>query len=100
MAAQPLGAPRPHAARLRKHYAKTVVPALTKRFSYKNPMQVPRLREGRREHGSGRGVANPKLIDSAVEDMRAITGLKPVVTRRASRSPPSSCARASPSVSR
>jgi large subunit ribosomal protein L5 len=67
--------------RLREHYAKTVTAALTKRFSYKNPMMVPRLSKVVVNMGLGAAVANPKLIDSAVEDMRSITGMKPVVTR-------------------
>jgi large subunit ribosomal protein L5 len=67
--------------RLRVHYHKTVAPALTKRFSYKNPMMVPRLQKVVINMGLGAAVGNPKIIDSAVEDMRAIVGQKPVVTR-------------------
>jgi len=67
--------------RLKDHYAKSVTAALTKKFSYKNPMQVPRLTKVVVNMGLGAAVANPKIIDSAVEDMRAITGMKPVVTR-------------------
>ena len=58
-----------------------VVPALTKQFSYKNPMQVPRLQKIVVNMGLGAAVANPKIIDTAVEELRAITGQKPVVTR-------------------
>jgi large subunit ribosomal protein L5 len=67
--------------RLRTHYQKSVVPALTKKFSYKNPMMVPRLEKVVINMGLGAAVGNPKIIDSAVEDMRSITGQKPVVTR-------------------
>lgn len=67
--------------RLRVHYDSKVVPALTKRFSYKNPMMVPRLQKVVVNMGLGAAVQNPKIIDSAVEDLRAITGQKPVVTR-------------------
>jgi len=81
-AAQP---PKPrdpnYVARLKTHYAKSAVPALTKRFSYKNPMMVPRLQKVVINMGLGAAVGNPKIIDSAVEDMRAISGQKPVVTR-------------------
>ncbi|HEY1959904.1 MAG TPA: 50S ribosomal protein L5 [Polyangiaceae bacterium] len=62
-------------------YAKEVIPALTKQFSYKNPMQVPRLEKIVINMGLGGAVANPKIIDAAVEEIRAITGQKPVVTR-------------------
>jgi large subunit ribosomal protein L5 len=67
--------------RLRTHYRGTVVPALTKRFSYRNPMMVPRLKKVVLNMGLGAAVQNPKIIDSAVEDMRAISGQKPIVTR-------------------
>jgi len=62
-------------------YTKEVVPALTKQFSYKNPMQVPRLEKIVVNMGLGGAVANPKIIDAAVEEIRAITGQKPIVTR-------------------
>jgi large subunit ribosomal protein L5 len=58
-----------------------VIPALTKQFSYKNPNQVPRLRKIVLNMGLGAAVTNPKIVDAAVEELRAITGQKPVVTR-------------------
>ncbi len=67
--------------RLRSQYAKDVVPKLMQRFGYKNPMQVPQLKKIVVNMGLGEAVANPKLIDSAVEEVTAITGQKPVVTR-------------------
>ncbi|WP_437732880.1 50S ribosomal protein L5 [Sorangium sp. So ce1335] len=67
--------------RLRTHYQKSVTAALSKRFGYKNPMMVPRLQKVVLNMGLGAAVQNPKIIDSAVEDMRAISGQKPVVTR-------------------
>jgi large subunit ribosomal protein L5 len=67
--------------RKRKLYAETVVAGLTKQFGYKNPMQVPRLQKITVNMGLGAAVGNPKIIDSGVEEMRAITGQKPVVTR-------------------
>jgi large subunit ribosomal protein L5 len=62
-------------------YAKEVVPALIKQFGFKNPNQVPRLEKIVVNMGLGAAVANPKIIDAAVEEIRAITGQKPVVTR-------------------
>ena len=44
-------------------------------------MQVPRLEKIVVNMGLGAAVANPKIIDAAVEEIRAITGQKPVVTR-------------------
>jgi len=69
------------APRFAEKYAKEVTPALTKQFSYTNPNQVPRLEKIVINMGLGAAVANPKIIDAAVEELRAITGQKPVVTR-------------------
>jgi len=65
----------------RKRYAEETVPALMKEFAYKNPMQVPRLNKIVVNMGLGEAVQNAKIIESAVEDLRTITGQKPVVTR-------------------
>ena len=67
--------------RLRTRYQKEVVPALMKRFGYKNPMQVPRVQKIIVNMGLGEAVGNPKLVDGAVSDLTAITGQKPIVTR-------------------
>lgn len=67
--------------RARKKYRETVVAALSKKFNYKNPMMVPRLQKVVINMGLGAAVGNPKIIDSAVEDLRAIAGQKPVITR-------------------
>jgi large subunit ribosomal protein L5 len=69
------------APRLREKYKQEVVAALTKQFKYKNPMQVPRLEKIVINMGLGAAVANPKIIDTAVEELKAISGQKPVVTR-------------------
>lgn len=67
--------------RLRERYNKEIVPALMKRFGYKNPMQVPRVQKVVVNMGLGEAVSNPKLIDGAVNDLTSITGQKPIVTR-------------------
>ena len=67
--------------RMRLHYDSKVVPNLTKKFAYKNPMMVPRLQKVVVNMGLGAAVQNPKIIDSAVDDLRALTGQKPVITR-------------------
>ena len=69
------------APRLQEKYLKDVVPALTKQFELKNPNQVPRLEKIVINMGLGAAVTNPKIVDAAVEELRAITGQKPVVTR-------------------
>jgi len=72
---------RTSAPRLKTFYEKEVVPKLVKEFAYKNPMQVPRIRKITINMGLGEAVANPKILDSAVEELRAISGQAPVVTR-------------------
>jgi large subunit ribosomal protein L5 len=67
--------------RLRERYRQEVVPALEKRFGYKNAMQVPRLEKIVVNVGLGEAVTTPKLIESAVAEVAAITGQKPIVTR-------------------
>jgi large subunit ribosomal protein L5 len=67
--------------RLKDLYTKEVAPRLMKEFQYRNPMQVPRLQKITVNMGLGEAVANPKILDSAVEELRAITGQAPVVTR-------------------
>ncbi len=67
--------------RFAEKYAKDVIPALTKQFGYKNPNQVPRLEKIVLNMGLGAAVTNPKIVDAAVEELKSITGQKPVVTR-------------------
>ncbi len=67
--------------RLRVRYDQEIAPALMKRFSYKNRMQVPRLVKIVINMGMGEAVTNPKLVDAAVTELTAITGQKPVITR-------------------
>jgi large subunit ribosomal protein L5 len=62
-------------------YKTDVVPALTKQFGYKNPNQVPKLEKIVVNMGLGAAVTNPKIIDAAVDEVRAFTGQKPVITR-------------------
>src|SRR5580700_4869317 len=61
-------------------YREEVIPALTKQFQYKNANQVPRLEKIVVNMGLGAAVANPKIIDTAVEELRAASGQKPIVT--------------------
>jgi large subunit ribosomal protein L5 len=69
------------APRLHDKYKNEVIAALTKQFSYKNSNQVPRLQKIVVNMGLGAAVANPKIIDTAVEELKALSGQKPIVTR-------------------
>jgi large subunit ribosomal protein L5 len=66
---------------LQARYRDDVVPQLTEEFSYKNPMEVPRIQKIVVNIGLGEALDNPKALDSAIEDLRIITGQQPVVTK-------------------
>jgi large subunit ribosomal protein L5 len=68
-------------ARLRERYRAEVAPALMRELGYSNLMAVPRLEKIVLNMGVGEAVQNPKVIESAVEELTAIAGQKPVVTR-------------------
>jgi large subunit ribosomal protein L5 len=67
--------------RLKDRYQKDVIPALMKQFSYKNPMQVPRLVKVVLNMGMGEAIANAKALDHAVGELELITGQRPVITK-------------------
>lgn len=69
------------AARLRDKYSKEIVPALMRDFQITNPMAVPRLVKVVVNMGLGEATQNAKVIEAATQDLTAITGQKPVVTR-------------------
>jgi large subunit ribosomal protein L5 len=81
-AAIPTGprAPAPP-ARLHEKYRAEVVPALMKQFGYTNVMQVPKLVKVVLNRGAGDAASEAKIMDSYVEELQAITGQRPVVTR-------------------
>jgi large subunit ribosomal protein L5 len=68
-------------ARLRKMYDAEVRAKLISEFSLANPMEAPRLQKITINMGLGEAVTNPKVLDTAVENLGAITGQRPVVTR-------------------
>ncbi len=68
-------------ARLKEVYKKDVVPALTKQFGYKSPMQVPRITKIVLNMGVGEATSDKKILDNAAADMTKISGQKPVVTK-------------------
>ena len=69
------------AARLREHYSKQVIPALTKEFGYKNVMAVPKVEKVSINIGLGEATQNAKLMDGAVNELGQIAGQKPIVTK-------------------
>ncbi|GAB6907154.1 50S ribosomal subunit protein L5 [Desulfosarcina cetonica] len=66
---------------LKQFYQDTVVPKLKDKFQYSNPMQVPKIEKVVLNMGLGEAIHNIKIIDSAVEELRLISGQQPVVTR-------------------
>ncbi|RMH04399.1 MAG: 50S ribosomal protein L5 [Nitrospirae bacterium] len=67
--------------RLKVKYQQDVIPRMMKEFSYRNPMQVPKLERIVLNVGMGEAVQNVKLLESAVKELSVITGQKPVITR-------------------
>ena len=68
-------------ARLRERYRSEIAPALMRDLGVANAMAVPRLEKIVLNMGLGEATQNPKLLDAAVEELAAISGQKPVVTR-------------------
>ncbi len=68
-------------AKLKEVYQEKVVPALMKRFNYKNRMQVPKLEKIVINMGLGEAIQNIKILDSAAQELSQITGQKPVITK-------------------
>ena len=68
-------------SRLHEKYKSDVAPALMKKFSYKSPMQIPKIDKIIVNVGCGEARDNAKVLDAVVSDISAITGQKAVVTR-------------------
>jgi large subunit ribosomal protein L5 len=68
-------------ARLKEDYRERVMPALMKKFSYKNSLQVPRMVKIVVNMGVGEATQDPKLLETAMDDLARITGQKPVVLK-------------------
>ena len=68
-------------SRLKEFYDKEVVEGLTKKFSYKNIMAVPKLSKIVINMGVGEAKDNAKVLDGAVKDLTIISGQKPIVTK-------------------
>jgi large subunit ribosomal protein L5 len=68
-------------AKLKEVYQEKVVPALIKRFNYKNGMEVPKLEKIVINMGLGEAIQNVKILDSAAQELNQITGQKSVITK-------------------
>ena len=69
------------ASRLKEYYIKSVVPALMEKFRYQNNTQVPVLKKIVVNMGLGEAIQNPKIMDSAQQEIAVITGQWPVVRK-------------------
>ena len=68
-------------SKLKGYYEKEVVPKLFEKFKYTNILQVPRLEKIVLNMGLGEAIHNNKIIDSAFEELKNISGQKPVITK-------------------
>lgn len=68
-------------ARLKDYYKDEIVAAMTKKFGYKNVMEVPKLDKIVINMGVGEAKENAKVLENAVADMETITGQKAVLTK-------------------
>ncbi len=67
--------------RLRSVYDETIVKAMTEKFGYSNPMQIPRIEKITLNMGVGEATQDKKKVTSAAEEMQLIAGQKPVITK-------------------
>ena len=70
-----------NSSRLKAKYQSDVVATLMQEFKYKSVMQVPDVVKVTLNIGAGEATQNPKVLESAVEELAAISGQKPVVTK-------------------
>ena len=90
----------PPRTRMREKYEAEVFRRLREQYKYGNVMQVPRLTKIVVNIGLGEALTDANALDKAADDVSAITGQKPVITRAKRRSRTSACAKATPSASR
>jgi large subunit ribosomal protein L5 len=68
-------------ARLKEKYRSEIAPAIAKEFGIENPMAIPKIEKIVVNMGLGEAISNSKIMDAAVEELKAVTGQKPVVTK-------------------
>ena len=66
--------------RLKSKYKQEIIPALQKKYGYKSTMQVPKLTKIALNQGVGAAVSDKKILESALNEMKLITGQKPIAT--------------------
>lgn len=68
-------------ARLKEKYRNEIAPAIAKEFDIQNVMAIPKIEKIVVNMGLGEGISNSKILDVAAEELRTITGQKPVITK-------------------
>jgi large subunit ribosomal protein L5 len=68
-------------SQLKERYEQEVAPKLQEQFAFQNPYQIPRVEKIVLNMGLGEAIQNMKILDTAVEELKAIAGQKPVITR-------------------
>ncbi len=68
-------------ARLKDKYKNEIAPAIAKEFGIENPMAIPRIEKIVVNMGLGEGISNSKILDVAADELKTITGQKPVITK-------------------
>ena len=68
-------------SRLKETYKNEIMDSMTKKFGYKNVMQVPKLDKIVINMGVGEAKDNSKVLDAAIKDLETITGQKAVTTK-------------------
>ena len=68
-------------ARLKEAYVNEVAPQMMKKFGYKSVMQIPKLEKVVINVACGEAIANSKVLDAVVSDLRQITGQQPVLCK-------------------
>lgn len=67
--------------RMKEKYQKEVLPVLQKQFNYENVLSVPKIEKVVINVGLGEAIQNPKALDATINDLRQITGQKPIITK-------------------
>lgn len=68
-------------ARLKDKYRKEIAGAIAKEFDIKNPMAIPKIEKIVINMGIGEAISNAKVLDTAAEELKSVTGQKPVITK-------------------
>ena len=66
---------------LKTVYTEEIAPKLQEKFGYQNPMQIPKLEKIILNMGLGEAIQNIKILDSAADELKVISGQKPIITR-------------------